>query len=310
MKDSTGTAINGNVTGVAKDASITPLAKDATVTGVAKDATLAAQTSGGATIATNIAAAGAPPINLKSTTQIANGLAITAGTTTALTAVTAINQQAYNLHITATAGASSTKPWYTVTLKWIDTASGFTVQVDAYTAFMSGTSNVLSMVIAGPTNADQLQVSVTNNDTVTMTVNTGFVIISSRAYPSDVCYQFWTTAAMPAIPTFQIGASTQVPTQKILFAITRTVGVGVTTTPDYALPVYAGPVSVAFRGVSSNNWSVVFTEQFTGTVVYQINLGAGNFSYFITQFPRAPITVHFVNNGSVLGTIDCEVVAL
>jgi hypothetical protein len=302
MKDTTGSAINTNVTGVAKDASVTPLAKDTT---------LAAQTSGGATIAGNIATTGAPPINLKSTTQIANGLTITAGTTTALTAVTGINQNAYNLHVTCTSGASSTKPWYTVTLKWIDTASGFTVQVDAYTAFMSSTSNVLSTVISGPTDADQLQVSVTNNDTVTMTVNVGFVIISSRFYNQDYIYQFWTTAAMPAIATFQIGAAVQVPTQKILFSVNRSVGIGVTTSPDYALPVYAGPVQVHLDGTGSNNWDAVFTDQLTGTFLHrQTYTGAPALGNVQTIWPRAPITCHFTNNGSVSGTLNCEVTAV
>jgi hypothetical protein len=302
MKDTTGSAINTNVTGVAKDASVTPLAKDTT---------LAAQTSGGATIAGNISTTGAPLINLKSTTQIANGLTITAGTTTALTAVTGINQNAYNVHVTCTSGASSTKPWYTVTLKWIDTASGFTVQVDAYTAFMSSTSNVLSTVIAGPTDADQLQVSVTNNDTVTMTVNVGFVIISSRFYNQDYIYQFWTTAAMPAIATFQIGAAVQVPTQKILFSVNRTLGIGLTSTPDYALPVYAGPVQVHFDGTGSNNWDVLFTDQLTGTFVHrQTYTGAPALGNVQTIWPRSPVTCHFVNNGSVSGTLNCEVTAV
>jgi hypothetical protein len=279
--------------------------------GLAKETTQAAQTSGGLTIAGNIAAAGAPPINLKSTTQIANALAITAGTTTALTAVTGINQNAYNVHLTCTAGGASTKPWYTVTLKWIDTASGFTVQVDAYTAFMSSTSNVLSTVISGPTDADQLQVSVTNNDTVTMTVNVGFVIISSRFYNQDYIYQFWTTAAMPAIPTFQIGAAVQVPTQKILFAVNRTVGVGVTTTPDYALPVYAGPVQVHFDGTGSNNWDIEFTDQLTATFNHrQTYTGAPALGNVQTIFPRSPITCHFTNNGAVAGTMSCEVTAV
>ena len=310
MKDTTGVNINTNVTGVAKDASITPLAKDATVTGVAKDATLAAQTSGGATIASNIAAAGVPAINLKSTTQIANALVITSGTTTALTAITGINQPAYNLHITATSGVA-TKPWYTVTLKWIDTASGFTVQVDAFTAFMSSTSNVLSTVIAGPTNADQLQVSITNNDTVSMTVNTAFFMLSSRTnYTTDDVYQFWTTAAMTAIPTFQIGAALQVPTEKVLFSVNRTVGVGVTTTPDYAIPVFSGQAFFHFDGGSSNNWDVKITDQFTGTTLLRPSVqSAPAYANLPFVMPRTPCTINITNNGTVLGTANLEITA-
>jgi hypothetical protein len=304
-----------NALGLAKDTSVNaPSYNPITVANpglIATQATLAGQTSGGLTIAGNIAAAGAPPINLKSTTQIANGLAITAGTTTALTAVTGINQNAYNVHLTCTAGGASTKPWYTVTLKWIDTASGFTVQIDAYTAFMSSTSNVMSTVISGPTDADQLQVSVTNNDTVTMTVNVGFVIISSRFYTQDYIYQFWTTAAMPAIPGFQIGAAVQVPTQKILFAVNRSVGIGVTTAPDYALPVYAGPVQVHFDGTGSNNWDIEFTDQLTGTFNHrQTYTGPPALGNIQTIWPRSPITCHFTNNGAVSGTMSCEVTAV
>lgn len=309
MKDTTGVSINTNVTGVAKDASILPLAKDTSVTPLAKDTTLAAQTSGGATIASNIAAAGVPAINLKSTNSVASGLAIAAGVTTALTAVTGINQPAYGLHLTATAGAASTKPWYTVTLKWVDTASGFTIQVDSYTGYMSGTSNVLSMVIAGPTDADQLQVSVTNNDTVGMTLNTAFFVVSSRTnYTTDVVYQFWTTAAMPSIPTFQIGAALQVPTEKVLFSVSRTVGVGVTTTPDYVIPVYSGQAFFHFDGGSSNNWDVKITDQFTGATLLRPTVqSAPAYANIPFVMPRTPCSLNITNNGTVLGTANLEI---
>lgn len=331
MLDVTGQAISASVTGVAKDssilplakdssliplakdASLTPLAKDTSLTPLAKDASLTplAKDASVTGLPTGIAAAGVPAINVKSTQTAASGLAITAGTTTALTAVTGINQPAYNLHFTATAGASSTKPWYTVTLKWIDTLSGFTVQVDSFTGFMSGTSNVMSMVIAGPTDADQLQVNVTNNDTVTMTLNTAFFVVSSRTnYTTDVCYQFWTTATMPTIPAYQIGAALQVPTEKILFSLTRSVGIGVTTTPLYALPVFSGPVYIHFDGTGSNNWDVPFVEQTTGTVLHRISLsGAPAVQNNSLLFPRSPVAVQFTNNGSVSGNMNCLVVA-
>lgn len=273
-------------------------------------------TAGGTTTAVNgvpagISTTGVPLLNLKSTQQIANALAITAGTTTALTAITGINQPAYNLHVTATAGAASTKPVYTVTLKWIDTLSGFTIQVDSFSSFMSGTSNVMSIVIAGPTDADQLQVSITNNDTVTMTVNTAFFILSSRVnYNSDICYQFWTTAGMPAVPTFQLGPAVPVPSEKILFSLSRTVGIGVTTTPLYALPVYSGPVFFHFDGGASNNWDIAFIEQTTGTVNLRQSITAAPPTVNIMcLFPRSPVGVQFTNNGSVLASMNCFVTA-
>jgi hypothetical protein len=271
--------------------------------------TLAGQNNQNTAIPNNIAATGVPALNLKSTVTAANAITIATGVTQALTAVTGINQPAYNLHLTATAGASSAKPWYTVTVKWVDTASGFVVQVDAYTAFMSSVSNTMSTVIAGPTDADQCQISVTNNDSVTMTLNTAFFVLSSRTnYTTDLMYQFWSSASMPSIPTFQLGPSVSVPTGKILFGLTRSVGIGVTTTPDYALPGYAGQAYVHFDGGGSNNWDIVMTEQLTTTTVHrQIYTGAPALGNIPMIIPRAPCTIKFTNNGSVSGTMNCEI---
>jgi hypothetical protein len=168
----------------------------------------------------------------------------------------------------------------------------------------------MSGVVAGPTDADQLQVTVQNNDTVAMTLNTVFFVLSSRNnYTADLCYQFWTTAGMPTVPTFQLGHALQVPTSKILFALNRTVGIGVTTSPQYVLPVYSGPVFIHFDGISSNNWDVQFIEQTTGVILVRINIGAaGAQNNFITQFPRSPVAMQITNNGTVLGTINLMVV--
>lgn len=298
MKDTTGQLINTTTGGTTSAVNSTNLS-------------VIAQTSGD-TIANEIAVAGVPAINKKTTTQAANGQAIAAGATATLTAITNINQPAYNLHFTATAGASSTKPWYTVVLKWVDTASGFTVQTDAFTFFMSGTSNVMSGVIYGPTDADQLQISVTNNDTVAMTLNTAFFILSSRSnYTTDYCYQFWTTASMPSVPTFQLGPSTPLPTQKVLFSVNRSVGIGVTTSPDYALPVFSGQVAIHTDGTGSNNWDFRFTDKITGTLIYRkTNTGAPATQNEIFIFPRAPVTMNITNNGTVSGIANVEVTAL
>lgn len=299
MKDSTGTAINGNVTGVAKDATVTGVSKDTTVSNL------------GTTIPANIGTTGAPGLNLKTTTTLATAQAIAAGATFTAAAITGINQMAYNLHLTGTAGGASTKPWYTVTVKWVDTASGLTVQFDQFTAFMSSVANALTTVIYGPTDADQLVVSVTNNDTVGMTLNSAFVIISSRNnYTTDQMYQFFTSGNMPTIPTFQIAASAPVPSQKIIFSLSRTVGVAVTTTPDYALPGYSGQVAIGFRGVASNQWNLTMTEQFTGTILYSFDIASANTLNALWILPRAPVTIKFTNNGSVLGTMNCEIVGV
>jgi len=275
-------------------------------------ATLARQITQESNIPANIAVTGVPALNLKSTVTAANAVTIAAGATQALTAVTGINQPAYNLHLTATAGGASTQPWYTVTIKWVDTASGFTVQVDAYTAYMSGTSNVLSTVIAGPTDADQCQISVTNGDTVSMTLNTAFFVLSSRTnYTTDVVYQYWTTASQPAIPTFQLGNSLSVPTGKVLFEVTRSLGIGLTTSPRYALPVYSGQVHIHFDGTGSNNWDVPIFESVNGTVLWRTTLsGAPALTNAIAIFPRVPISLQFTNNGSVSGNLNCMISAL
>jgi hypothetical protein len=293
MKDSTGQTINTTAGG-------TTTAVNGTTTAV----------NG---VPAGISTTGVPLLNLKSATTLATSQAIAAGATFTPSAITGINQAAYNLHLTGTSGASSTKPWYTVTLKWIDTASGLTVQFDQFVAFMSSTSNVLSTVIYGPADADQLQVAVTNNDTVGMTLNTAYVIISSRVnYTDDHVYQFWAAGGnMPAVATFQIAAAQPVPTEKIIFSVNRSVGIGVTTSPDYAMPVFSGQVYIHFDGTGSNNWDIEFTDQVTGTFVHrQTYTGAPATGNIIAIWPRVPITCHLTNNGSVSGQASLEVVGL
>jgi hypothetical protein len=275
--------------------------------------TLAQQVTQQTAIPNNIAATGVPLLNLKSATTLATSQSIAAGATFTAAAITGINQPAYNLHLTATTTGVPTKPWYTVTLKWIDTASGFTVQFDQFTAFMSSVSAALSTVIYGPADADQLIVSVTNNDTVAMTLNTAYIIISSRSnYTDDRMYQFWPAGGnMPSIPTFQIAAAQPVPTQKIIFSVNRSVGVGVTTAPDYAMPVYQGLAFVLFSGTGSNSWDTVFTDQVTGTIIHRVTFtGAPALGNTQIILPRAPVTMHITNNGTVAGTANCEVTAI
>jgi|SRR5215831_4191495 len=301
-----------NALGLAKDTSVNaPGYQPITLVNAGLLSTSAGQTLQNTTIPNNIAATGVPALNLKSTNTIASGQTVAAGVTANLTAITGINQPAYNLHITATAGGSSTLPWYTVTIKWVDTASGLTIQIDAYTAYMSSTSNVLSTVIYGPTDADQCQISVTNNDSVTMTINTAFFVLSSRTnYTADRYYQFWTSASPPPIPTFQLGNSVPVPTSKVLFNTSRSLGIGLTTSPRYALPAYDGQVYIHFDGTSSNNWDVVFFESVNGTVLFRYTAtGAPAQINALVQFPRLPVSLQFTNNGSVSGNLNCLVVA-
>ena len=277
--------------------------------------TLARQITQETNIPDNIAATGVPLLNLKSATTLANAQAIAAGATFNCPAVLGINQPAYNLHVTATAGAGSTKGYYQVSVKWVDTASGYVVQFDQYVAWMSASTvpNTLTTVIYGPTDADQVQVSITNLDSIAMTVNTAFIIISSRAnYSTDSIYQFWPAGGnMPGVPNFQIAASQPAPTQRIIFSLTRSLGAGVTTTPDYALPVYAGNVYVFFRGTGSNNWNVYMIDQFSGLVTIQaFNLSSGNNASALMILPRSPITLNIQNGGSVSGTLWLEIIGV
>jgi hypothetical protein len=299
MKDTTGQTINTTAAG-------TTTAVGGTTTAV-----------GGTTAAVNavpgtIAATGVPLLNLRNVLQNVTGQVITAGATFTATTITGITQPSFNLHITATCNVAATKPWFTVRLNWIDTATGLVVQVDAFTTFMSNTASALTTIIAGPTDADSLQIQITNNDTLSMTVNQLFVFMSSRPnYTSDFYYHFWVGGAMPNIPTFQNGASDSFPTNRVIFDISRTLGIGLTTTPAYTLPSYAGNASLNFGGDTSNQWDVTITNVVTGTKYFHIITAANALLNPIPIIlPRMPLKIAFTNNGSVLGNLNCEIVAV
>jgi hypothetical protein len=302
MKDTTGTAINGNVTGVSKDVTVSLV--NTTLGAPAQDSIRTA-------IPDNIAATGVPLLNLKQALQNVTGTVITTGATNTFTTITGITQPSFNLHVTATGNGAATKPWYTVRLNWIDSATGLVVQVDAFTTYFSNTGSALTTVISGPTDADSLQIQITNNDTLSLTINQLFVFMSSRPnYTYDFYYHFWTGASMPNIPTFQNGASDSFPTNRVIFDLSRTLGIGVTTTPDYAMPSYAGQAMIHFQGGSSNQWTLNVVNAVTGTRFYNLVTAGTASSTVPVVLPRMPLHVNVTNNGSVLGNFDLEITAV
>lgn len=314
MMDTTGQSIVTNVLPLAKDTSVTPLAKDTSITPLAKDSSITplAKDTSVAALPGNIAITGVPLLNLKTALQNTTGQVVAAGATFTGATITGITQPSFNLHITTTCSGSATKPWFTVRLNWIDSATGLVIQVDAYTSFMSNSAGLLTTIISGPTDADSLQIQITNNDTLSMTINQLFAFMSSRPnYTSDFYYHFWTGASMPNIPTFQNGASDAFPTNRVIFDLSRSVGVGVTTTPDYTLPSYAGNASLTFGGGSSNQWQVVLQNKVTGTnFLNVVTAGTGILNPIPIILPRMPISLRVTNNGSVSGNVNLEITAV
>lgn len=307
MKDTTGTTINTTVTGVAKDTTVNLV--NTTLGTPAQDPTLVAQNTA---IPNNIAATGVPLLNLKNALQQTTGQAVAAGATFTAATITGITQPSFNLHITATCNGAATKPWFTARLNWIDSGTGLVVQVDAFTSFMSNTASALTTVISGPTDADSLQIQITNNDTLSMTINQMFIFMSSRPnYTQDFYYHFWVGGSMPNIPTFQNGSSDSFPTNRVIFDLSRTLGAGLTTSPRYTLPSYAGNASLTFSGTSSNQWDLKLFNVVTATSFYRVTTaGSGVLNPSPIILPRMPISVEITNSGSVLGTLNLEITAV
>jgi hypothetical protein len=186
MKDTTGVNINNNVTGVAKDA---------TVTGVAKDTTLAAQTSGGATIATNISTAGVPlltkssPLYDSTSTPILTTATLTSGTLT-------VSQIGYEVLVTMVEAAGGGTPLNMMDLvfTWSDSTSGQVITNETWKIAAGALANTHQLRGTGPTKGDRLVITVKNNDTVTVNVRI-IMVQNSRIYVKDDLR----TWAMPAL---------------------------------------------------------------------------------------------------------------
>lgn len=98
----------------------------------------------------------------------------------------AVTQIGYEVLINAQFGAGTANPFCQVDLVWVDTTTGFTIARDTYYVPGATAAGGWLTVGKGPTKANQLDVNVTNLDTVNPVTLGVTVLQNSRVYPIDV----------------------------------------------------------------------------------------------------------------------------
>jgi hypothetical protein len=271
--------------------------------GLAKDSSVNNLPSG-------IAATGVPL--LSNATQVANdtsGHVIAAGATLTLGPYTNFTQHSYAAFLAFTAAASSTFPFYTVTTLWTDTTGNQIMHVDSFWTIAALASGLWTVGL-GPISGQSLQIIITNNDTVAVTLTALYLSQNSRVLTGDQWSNAWNGASMPAVPGFSVGAATRSPANRLLIARTGSLAASATS-GSYILPLWStgGQLHLLFDGTGSNNWAVRIFDAFTGYQVWQGTLTSGNFVDKQWIPARTPYYVNVTNNGSVTGTYWLEVTA-
>jgi hypothetical protein len=98
----------------------------------------------------------------------------------------AVTQIGYEVLINAQFQAGTANPFCQVDLVWTDTITGFVIGFDTYYVPGATRSGGWLTVGRGPTKANQLDVNVTNLDTVNPVTLGVTVLQNSRVYPTDI----------------------------------------------------------------------------------------------------------------------------
>lgn len=98
----------------------------------------------------------------------------------------AVTQIGYEILLNVQFGAGTANPFCQVDLVWVDTVTGFTIAHDTYYVPGATISGGFLTVGKGPTKANQLDVNVTNLDSVNPVTLGVTVLQNSRVYPTDV----------------------------------------------------------------------------------------------------------------------------
>lgn len=264
---------------------------------------VAAQTSGG-TIANEVASTGVPLLT-KATNLIKDqNHVIPANTAVALTQVS-VSQIGYEVAIKVLCAAGSTSPACTFDLVWTDSATGITVGHETWSVIGGSTSGGASYFGTGPTKADRLTVTITNQDTAnTMTVTT-ILNQNSRIYADDD----WRQEAFNSPPGFTVPSHDQ---QGLLLA-NFSGSIGAAGNAQRLIALYAGMVWVYTRNVPGAQPGQVFIRNVADKAVTASNLyeraiaNTGHASLDLVALPRASCIFEIDNTGAAASTFEIAI---
>lgn len=210
----------------------------------------------------------------------------------------AVSQIGYELVASCLMANAATNPYVTIELSWIDAGTGVQVATDSFSTICGAASLAfLPTTARGPSKADQLSVTIFNNDTVQSATVDIVLVQNSRIYPRD---DFFWVSQYPntlLVPAFTLAK--QVPDENCL-GIMSNVTIAASSSVTNIFGIYDGPVivGISMHAGTLANINVNFSAQ-PDSIYGGINELYGGTptqnSWFIAG-PRAPIKCLINNN--------------
>lgn len=208
-----------------------------------------------------------------------------------------VNQIGYEAFFRFNISGSATDPLVVVTIEWIDSTSGLTVDVEEYSCYASAGTYLNG---SGPCKADTFKLTLQAFDQNYYVTGTYSINQISRLLARPI-YKMYATGTPPGytLPNFDVGAG-------ILAVFNNSVGAGVTV--SRLIPLYNGIIQFSFIG--GNTGSISIDVPYAGAslnpVDYNIySTSVSNGEQANNQeimLPRAQVVVSVYNKGTASGT--------
>ena len=219
-----------------------------------------------------------------------------------------VTQISYEMLFNCRCAAGATVPYCQIQLIWVDTVTGFTLQVDQFMSPMATQSGGFVIHGRGPTKANQLTVNVTNMDTVTAPSIAVTVLQNSRVHLTDEWNWRNDIVAGYTVPTKTLARIT---TDSVTLGYLNSDTVPASSTAAWLFGMGNGrliQVSGNTSGVTPTNLTLtVFADPgaiYTGGgIVFRSVLAAAPFNFTFLA-PRAPLLVQWTNSQAAIATIS------
>lgn len=250
----------------------------------------------------NITAGTVDVIGLGSPNQLNTvSLALIAASGTKVEPVTAVTQIGYHGEIGITFPVGTANPFIQVELTWIDQATGLNVATDTYELPGATAPGTFNIFMSGRAKANQVQLSITNLDTVNTTTVTFVLNQDSITRTTDNWYWENAVARVSTVPGFTLPP--MLPNDETVLGILTAAAIPASTTDSWLFGMAPGyPVQLSGNSVGAGAVGATITAFAVPNSVYggggiilrEVLSGAGPLDFTFIA-PRAPIMLSIGN---------------
>lgn len=218
-----------------------------------------------------------------------------------------VSQIGYEIALAVLGNAGSTSPGVTIDMLWTDAGTGITVGHETWSVISGSTSGGSKFYGTGPSKANHLAITITNQDLANSVTVTTVLNENSRIYQTDD----WRQENFNTPPGLTVGAHNQ----QGLILVNFTGSIGIAGSAQRLLPLYAGEVVVYSRNVSATQAGAVFLRTIADPSVVASNLyentiaASGKATVDTVTLPRSQCIFDIDNNGAAASTFEIMVLA-